>query len=98
MNPIIEKTAKLCKLDFDANEKELFEKQFDNIVEYVSVIENLPIDDLEPLAQLSIADNTVRKDVVEDVLSLEQALKNAPKKNENFIKVPKQLRNEGNQA
>lgn len=98
MNPIIEKTAKLCKLDFDANEKELFEKQFDNIVEYVSVIENLPIDDLEPLAQLAIADNTVRKDIVEDVLSLEQALKNAPKKNENFIKVPKQLRTEGNQA
>jgi aspartyl-tRNA(Asn)/glutamyl-tRNA(Gln) amidotransferase subunit C len=98
MNPIIEKTAKLCKLDFDANEKELFEKQFDNIVEYVSVIENLPIDDLEPLAQLEVSDNTVRKDVVEDVLSLEQALKNAPKKNENFIKVPKQLRTEGNQA
>ncbi len=98
MSAEIDKTAKLCKLKFDAKEKEIFEKQFENIVEYVSVINELPIDDLEPLAQLEVSDRTVREDLDEEGLKLEDALKNAPNKNENFFKVPKQLRVEENQA
>ena len=98
MSTDIDKTAKLCKLKFDAKEKEIFEKQFENIVEYVSVINELPIDELEPLAQLEVADKTVREDIAEEGLKLEDALRNAPNKNENFFKVPKQLRAEDNQA
>ncbi len=98
MSTEIDKTAKLCKLKFDAKEKEIFEKQFENIVKYVSIINELPIDDLEPLAQLEVADKTVREDIAKEGLQLEDALRNAPKKNENFFKVPKQLKVEENPA
>jgi len=85
----IKKTAELSKLRFDESESEKFEKQFTDILGYVSLIDNLNLDNLEPLSQLCETDKCYREDKAEQAISLTDALKNAPKKNENFFKVPK---------
>lgn len=92
MKEIIQKTSKLCKIDFNDKEQKLFESQFTDIIDYISVIEKLPIEDLEPLAHLEVADVTIRKDESKEGVNLKEVLKNAPSSNENFFKVPKQVR------
>lgn len=85
----IKKTAELSRLSFDESEAEKFEKQFTDILGYVSVIDNLDLDNLEPLSQLCETDKCYREDKADPPISLVDALKNAPKKNDNFFKVPK---------
>lgn len=91
MKQEIEKTAKLAKLNFDATEIELFENHFLDILNYVSAVDNMKTEEVQPLSTVDTTEKQLRKDETENVLSLEEALKNAPKRNESFFKVPKQL-------
>lgn len=83
--------AALAHLKFGPEDLKKFSAQFKRIVDYMAVIEKLDLDGVEPLAQVIDSENVLREDVVRPSLRLDEALKNAPKKNENFFKVPKVL-------
>jgi len=93
MNPIetVEYVAELARLKFTEEEISQFAEQFQNILSYIQTIEQLDLDGIEPLTHISQEVNVFREDVVEPSLSLEDALLNAPKRNESFFKVPKVL-------
>mgnify|MGYP000312526008 CR=1 FL=1 len=86
--------AELAKLEFKEGEIDLFSEQFKEIVEYIDTLNEVELSDVEPLAQITDFENVLRQDVVQPSISLEDALKNAPKKNENFFKVPKVIEQE----
>ncbi len=86
--------AELAKLEFKEGEIDLFSEQFKEIVEYIDTLNEVELSDIEPLAQITDFENVLRQDVVQPSISLEDALKNAPKKNENFFKVPKVIEQE----
>ncbi|MEJ5244305.1 MAG: Asp-tRNA(Asn)/Glu-tRNA(Gln) amidotransferase subunit GatC [Bacteroidota bacterium] len=86
--------AELAKLEFKEGEIDLFSEQFKEIVEYIDTLNEVELIDVEPLAQITDFENVLRQDVVQPSISLEDALKNAPKKNENFFKVPKVIEQE----
>ena len=85
----IQNIASLAHLNFNDLELEQFTEQFNKILEYVSSINKLDIDDLEPLTRPSNEQNNLRSDTIKPSISKEDALKNAPQKNEVFFKVPK---------
>jgi len=87
----IQHIADLAKLSFNADEIEQFNAQFSQIIEYISIIDKLQLDDVEEVANLYESRNAFRKDIVEPSLPKEDALFNAPKHNEVFFKVPKML-------
>lgn len=87
----IQRVAELSRLSFRADEIETFAAQFDRILDYVGAINALDMSGIEPQATVNDAVNVLRDDVVGDCLTTEDALLNAPKKNEAFIKVPKVL-------
>lgn len=87
----IDRIAELARLEFSDSEKEAFVEQFGKIIEYVNVIESINLEGVEPLKHISDAENVFREDVVMPSLPLEEALKNAPKRNESFYKAPKVL-------
>lgn len=88
----IDHIASLARLSFSDEEKDVFVHQFQRIVEYVDVIQSLELDDVEPLTHMSTAaENVFREDEVRPSLPLDEALANAPKRNESFFKVPKVL-------
>ena len=93
MNPIetVEYVAELARLKFTKEETAEFAEQFQKILSYIQTIEELDLDGIEPLTHISEAENVFREDVVKPSLSLEDALKNAPKRNESFFTVPKVL-------
>lgn len=88
---IVLKTATLAKLDFNAEEIDKFADSFKNVLEYVDTINKLDLKDIEPLAHINDAVNNFREDVEKPSITISSALKNAPKKNDNFYKVPKVL-------
>lgn len=87
----LQRIAELARLSFTPDELTQFAQQFENIISYVSVINAADLGAVEPQAHVNDAVNITRPDVVGDCLTTEQALSNAPKKNEAFFKVPKVL-------
>ncbi len=88
----IDKIASLARLSFTEEEKDVFVEQFQRIVEYVDVIQSLDLDGVEPLKHIGIGtENVFRDDVAQPCIPLEDALQNAPKRNESFFKVPRVL-------
>lgn len=87
----VRKLSELARLTFSDEELEQFTKEFTAIVEYVGTITGANLEGVEPLASVSGAENISRADIQGDCLSTEDALSNAPKKNEAFFKVPRVL-------
>jgi aspartyl-tRNA(Asn)/glutamyl-tRNA(Gln) amidotransferase subunit C len=87
----IHRIAELARLRFSDAEAEAFAEQFSSIVDYVGAINSVDMTGVEPLTSVNNTVNVLREDVVGECLTTEEALRNAPKKNESFIKVPKVL-------
>lgn len=87
----IHRIAELARLRFTDAEAEAFAEQFSSIVDYVGAINSVDMKGVEPLTSVNNTVNVLREDVVGECLTTEEALRNAPRKNEAFIKVPKVL-------
>lgn len=85
----VEHIAKLAKLEFTDAEKEKFTYQINKILEYMEQLNSLDTSNVEPLSQVIELSNVFRADEVKPGVPTEDALKNAPAKNEQFFKVPK---------
>ena len=88
---LVKKVAKLSRLDLTEVEITAFSAQLSAILEYVEKLNELDTTGVEPLAHCLPVSNVFREDVVKDSLDVEQALANAPQRDENFFKVPKIL-------
>ena len=85
----VEHIAKLAKLEFTDTEKEKFTQQMNQILEYMEQLNSLDTSSIEPLSRVIELSNVFRADEVKPGVSTEDALKNAPAKNDQFFKVPK---------
>ena len=88
---IVEKVAELSRLSFNEQEKNIFEEQFGKILNYIQTIENYDLNAVEPLSHIVTNQTSQRDDIPSPSLSVDEALANAPKRNETFFKVPKVL-------
>jgi aspartyl-tRNA(Asn)/glutamyl-tRNA(Gln) amidotransferase subunit C len=86
----IDTIAQLARLEFADEEKAKFGEQFAQIVEYFNALEAFDLEGVEPLKTILDADmNVFREDEVEQTITTADALRNAPKHNGVFFKVPK---------
>ena len=85
----VEHIAELARLQFNENEYEEYTIQLNKILEYVEKLNELDTENVMPLSHPVEGANVFREDVVEPSVNSEEALKNAPSKNEEFFKVPK---------
>jgi aspartyl-tRNA(Asn)/glutamyl-tRNA(Gln) amidotransferase subunit C len=89
INEIIENVSKLSHLEFDEKELEAITPQFNKILDYIDVLGKIDLEGVEPMTHVSDAVNVFREDEVKESISVEEALRNAPKHNDTFFKVPK---------
>ena len=75
--------ASLARIDLDDEEVERFTEQFGDILEYFEALDDVP--EVESEADLT---NVMRPDEVEDGLSQEEALRNAPETEDGYFKGP----------
>lgn len=88
---IVERVAELSRLSFSEHEKNIFEVQFGKILHYIQTIENYDLAAVEPLTHIVTNQSSQGDDVPAECLTVDEALANAPKRNETFFKVPKVL-------
>ena len=85
----VEHIARLANLEFSEEEKKDLTRQMNRILEYVEHMNKLDTTQVEPLSHVIEVNNVFRQDEVKSGLSTEEALKNAPSKDEHYFKVPK---------
>ena len=88
-NKLVEHLAHLSRLDFDDDSKEKMKFDFEKMLDFVAKLEEVDTDNVEPLSYMSSELNVLREDKVEQVLTQEQALKNAPVSDTDYIRIPK---------
>ena len=88
-NKLVEHLAHLSRLDFDDDSKEKMKFDFEKMLDFVAKLEEVDTANVEPLSYMSSELNVLREDKVEQVLTQEQALKNAPVNDTDYIRIPK---------
>jgi len=85
----VEKIAELARLEFNENEIEHLTKDMNQILLHMDKLNELDTSDVEPLARPIEVSNVFREDKCKPSIRREDALKNAPDKDEEHFKVPK---------
>ncbi len=85
----VEKIAELAQLKFSEQELESFTPQMNEILAYMDKLNELDTENVEPLSHPVEQTNVFREDELKPSITTEDALKNAPAKDEHYFKVPK---------
>lgn len=81
--------ARLARLEFTEEEMELFTTQLNAILDYVGKLGELDTSGVEPTSHAIEITNAFRDDAVHESLSVEEALANAPEREDGFFVVPR---------
>ncbi|MGD1006123.1 MAG: Asp-tRNA(Asn)/Glu-tRNA(Gln) amidotransferase subunit GatC [Ignavibacteriaceae bacterium] len=85
----VEHIAELARLKFEDVELDSFTDQLNEILNYMGKLNELNTENVEPLSHPVEENNVFREDEEKPSIPTEEALKNAPEKDEHFFKVPK---------
>lgn len=87
----VRKIAHLARLEFDEHAEDQMIRDMTEILDWVDHLSEVDTDGVEPLTNMSLETNSFREDQVKEHLDHEKGLQNAPKKDENYFRVPKVL-------
>ncbi|NMM48791.1 Asp-tRNA(Asn)/Glu-tRNA(Gln) amidotransferase subunit GatC [Marinigracilibium pacificum] len=85
----VRKIAHLSRLELSADQEENMISKLSEILEWVEKLNELDTDGIDPLINISQEVNRWREDETQIEITHEEALKNAPKHDEDFFIVPK---------
>lgn len=86
---LISRLEQLARLELSAAEKERLMGDLNHILAMVEKLEALDTTGVEPLVYINEAVNVWREDQVKNQVSQEEALRNAPKSDGTYFRVPK---------
>ena len=87
----VRSVARLSRLRLSDEEIHHFAGQLSAVLDYVSKLNELHLDQIEPMAHAADVANVLRADEPGPAMSVDQVLQNAPDVSEPFFKVPKVL-------
>lgn len=94
-HPISEQTirevAKLARLNLTDDEAKLFSTQLGDVLGAIDQLKQLDVKDVKPMPHALDQVNVFREDNEQTRMTVDEALSNAPDKDEPFFKVPKVL-------
>lgn len=85
----VDKIAGLAKLSFDGDQKEEIISDMNNMLAFISKLEEVNTDGVEPLIHITSFENVLREDDAYTFTTQEEALKNAPAKDATYFRMPK---------
>lgn len=88
----VKKLAHLSRLELDDASIDKMQTDMNKMLSFVAKIEELDLDDMEPLSYMNDAVNVLRADDVQHDITHDEGLKNAPDKNSDYFKVPKVMK------
>jgi aspartyl-tRNA(Asn)/glutamyl-tRNA(Gln) amidotransferase subunit C len=87
----IDHIAHLSRLRFEGAAKDAIRTDLENIIGFMGKLSEVPTDNVEPLVFMNDEINVLRDDEPEITITQAQALKNAPKKDSDYFRIPKVL-------
>ncbi|MEZ4890376.1 MAG: Asp-tRNA(Asn)/Glu-tRNA(Gln) amidotransferase subunit GatC [Crocinitomicaceae bacterium] len=90
-NEIIDHIAHLSRLEFEGSEKDAIRQDMENIISFMDVLQEVDTNNVEPLIFMNDEINHLREDIPTVTLTQQEILKNAPKKDSDFFRIPKVL-------
>lgn len=81
--------AELARLELSGEEKALFQKQMESIVDWVAKIKEVDVEGIEPTMHGHNTVNAFREDAVKPSLDRETVLENAPARTADEFLLPK---------
>lgn len=88
---IVDHIAHLARLEFEGAKKKAIMQDMENIISFMDKLSEVPTDNVEPLIFMNDEYNKLREDVAVVTITQEEALKNAPKKDSDYFRIPKVL-------
>ncbi|HEX3037092.1 MAG TPA: Asp-tRNA(Asn)/Glu-tRNA(Gln) amidotransferase subunit GatC [Thermodesulfobacteriota bacterium] len=86
---VVQHVAQLARLEFKEEELDKFTEQLGSIFEYVEELGKLDTSNVDPTFHVLDLSTPLREDVVSPWLSSDEALENAPQREDDFFAVPK---------
>ncbi|MTI29222.1 Asp-tRNA(Asn)/Glu-tRNA(Gln) amidotransferase subunit GatC [Xanthovirga aplysinae] len=87
----LRRIAHLARLDFEEKAEKEMISSLSEILDWVEKLNELDTEGVEPLTNMAQEVNMLREDKARPSLSHERGLRNAPKKDSNYFRVPKVL-------
>ena len=91
-NSLILKLENLARLQLSDEERATMSIDLNKMLDLVSKMDELDLDNIEPLVHLTNAVNVLRPDNISEKINRKDALKNAPKHDEEGFLVPKVIK------
>ena len=83
--------AHLARLEFNETKEQEMLSDLNKILNWMDKLNELNTDHVEPLIHMTEEVNIMREDVAKNTVTHEEALRNAPKKDSDYFRVPKVL-------
>ena len=89
----IEHIAKLARIELTEKEREKFANELSSILDYINKLNRVDTSKIEPILQVTGSENVIRKDEIRNpnIEIRNKILNEAPKRKNNYYKVPKIL-------
>lgn len=88
---IVDHIAHLARLEFEGDKKQAILKDMENIISFMDKLSEVDTANVEPLIFMNDEYNKLREDVAKVTVTQDEALKNAPKKDSDYFRIPKVL-------
>jgi aspartyl-tRNA(Asn)/glutamyl-tRNA(Gln) amidotransferase subunit C len=85
----VDEIAHLARLEFSDAEKDGILKDLNRMLDFVDQLNALDTEGVEPLVYMTDERNVLRPDVPAEMVSQQEALKNAPRRDSDYFKAPK---------
>ena len=85
----VQDIAHLARLEVNKEKEAIMIDEMNKILTWMEKLNEVDTEGVEPLIHVSAELNVLRKDEVSNMLTHNQGLKNAPKKDSNYFRVPK---------
>ena len=84
----VERVAELARLGLSGDEIDRFQQQLSQILGHMQALDTVDTSAIPPTAQVIPVSSVMRDDVVRPSLSVEDVLRNAPRREGDFLIVP----------
>jgi aspartyl-tRNA(Asn)/glutamyl-tRNA(Gln) amidotransferase subunit C len=86
---LVKEIAALARLDLTKEETEMFVSQFKDILDYVSILNEVDTENVPPAYLSSTNKSVTREDEIEESVPREEFLANAPQSKNDYVLIPR---------
>ena len=86
---LVREIASLARLDLSKEETMMFVSQFKDILDYVSILNEVDTENIPPAYASSANQSVIREDKIEESVPTEDFLANVPQSKDEYVVIPR---------